>query len=512
MNRKTERKIAGLLRLFIVIIAVVLQLSIIFALVSLLMTRAIYVYFIFEAIALLDVVFLVSKQNNSSFRTAWLIVIFALPVMGYVLYIFWGRGTAAGRSGGRIKASIARGVEFLEKDAGVYAEIGAGHPTRKRIAGYLGRKDFPLYKNTECKYYPLGELQFEAMIKDIENARKFIFLEYFILNSGKLWDRFKDVLIRKASQGVEVKILFDDLGSIATAPDNLVKTLARHGIEAKRFNPVHRYISRLYINYRNHQKIAVIDGAAGYVGGTNLADEYANIYPRRGHWKDTAIRLEGDAVWSLTVTFIQMWESESAEKLDYDAYRPECGREGGRGFYQPFTDGPANNPDNPAEAMYRMIINNAKEYVYITTPYLVIDDTMTEALQTAATGGTDVRIITPKTGDQWYVHMVTRSNYGKLLKAGVRIYEYSPGFMHAKTIISDDDHAVTGSINMDYRSFYLHFENGVWICGAPVLKEIKKDILETFEVCEEILLGDWLSRPLRVKIIQTVLNLFAVLF
>jgi len=510
MNRKTERKIAGLMRIVLVGIAVLLQLLLIALLVRVLRNRAAYAYFIIEIIALIDVIFLVSKNKSSSFTITWLLIIFTLPVFGHVLYILWGRGASHGWRSNRMKTAIERGTEFLSKDPGVYAELGAVHPTRKRISGYLGRKDFPLYKNTKCDYYPLGELQFEAMLKDMENAKKFIFLEYFILDNGELWKKFEELMIRKAEQGVEIRLMFDDLGSIVTAPDNLIKRLAGHGIQAKRFNPVHRYVSRLYINYRNHQKIAVIDGNVGYTGGTNLADEYANIYPKHGHWKDTAIRLEGDAVWSLTVAFLQMWESESNNNSDYEVYRPTYSCDG-QGFYQPFTDGPVNNPDNPAEVMYRTIINNAKDYVYITTPYLVIDNTMMEALCTVALGGTDVRIITPKIWDHWYVHMVTQSNYGELLAAGVKIYEYTPGYIHAKTIISDDDHAVTGSINMDYRSFYLHFENSVWICGAPVLKDIKRDIEETFEVCEEIRLDDWLRRPWYVKCLQTVLRLFAVL-
>jgi cardiolipin synthase len=326
-----------------------------------------------------------------------------------------------------------------------------------------------------------------------------------------LWDRFEEILIRKAEQGVEIKLLFDDLGSIAAAPKNIIKKLGIYGIQVKLFNPVHKYISRLYMNYRNHQKITVIDGNIGYTGGTNLADEYANLYPKLGHWKDTAVRLEGDAVWSLTVTFIKMWEFESDVTLNYESYRPIIQSYGEQGFYQPFTDGPINNLDNVAETIYRKIINNATEYVYIMTPYLIIDNTMKDALCTAAVSGTDVRIILPKIWDNRYVHMVTQSNYGDLLRAGVKIYEYSPGYIHAKTIISDDDHAVTGTINMDYRSFYLHYENGVWICGAPVLECIKKDMVDTFDICEEILFDDWIRRPLHIKILQAVLRFYAVL-
>jgi len=510
MKPKTERKIAGMLRIAFVGLAIIFQLLLIILLVRILKTQAIYVYVLIEIVSVVDVIFLVSKNKSSSYTITWLLIIFILPVFGHILFLLWGKSATHGWRTKRLKTSIKRGAGFLEKDPDVYAELGRIHPTRKRISGYLGRKNFPLYENTGCTYFPLGEEQFEVMLADMENADKFIFLEYFILNNGQLWDRIEDVLIRKAGQGVDVRLMFDDLGSIVTAPDNLIKKLKKHNIQAMRFNPVHRYISRLYLNYRNHQKITVIDGNIGYTGGTNIADEYANIYPKHGHWKDTAIRLEGDAVWSLTVTFLQMWESESNTVTDYEVYRPTISGEG-QGFYQPFSDGPVNNPDNPAEVMYRTIINNAKDYVYITTPYLVIDNTMLEALCTAAQGGTDVRIITPKIWDHWYVHTVTRSNYGELLESGVRIYEYTPGYMHAKTIISDDDHAVMGSINMDYRSFHLHYENGVWICGTPVLQEIKKDICDTFEVCEEINLDEWLRRPWYVKFIQTILRVFAVL-
>ena len=512
MKPKTEVNPVSVLRIVGVVVMVILQILFIVLLVTQLRYRAIYIFFIIQIIALIDIIFLAGRSKNRSIIITWLLVMGILPVFGHILYILWGRCPSNDWRSRKMKAVIARGTQFLEKKPAVYVELGEIHPGRKRIAGYLGRKNFPLYKNTKCEFYPLGELKFDALLNDIGNAKKFIFLEYFIMSSGRLWDKFEEALIHKAEQGVEIKLLFDDLGTITTAPKNLVKNLEKHGIQVKLFNPVHRYVSQLHVNYRNHQKIAVIDGNIGYTGGANLADEYANLYSKFGHWKDTAIRLEGDAVWSLTVTFIQMWESESKDKLDYDVYRPDVSFNE-QGFYQPFIDGPIiNNPYNPAEVMYRKIINNAKKYVYITTPFLVIDNTMTETLCNAAFGGVDVRIITPKKFDQWYVHIVTQSCYEELLKAGVKIYEYTPGFIHAKTIISDDDHAITGTINMDYRSFYLHYENGVWICGAPVLEDIKKDILHTIEVSEQILLENWIHRPLFVKFIQTIFSLFAVLF
>ena len=511
INQHKKIRIAGKYRIAVVVASVVLQILLIVLLVRLLSNYAIFVYFIIQIIALIDIVFIADRRSNRSFIISWLLVISILPIFGHILYFMWGRCPSRDIRSKRIKDAIARGVSYLIKEPQIYSELGDLFPSRKRIAGYLGRKNFPLYKNTDCQYFPLGELQYEAMLHDMEKAEKFIFMEYFTLSSGRIWDKFEDVLVRKARQGVEIRLMYDDLGSIITAPDDLPEKLKAFDIQVAQFNPVQRHISRLYINYRNHQKITVIDGNIAYTGGANLADQYANLFPKHGHWKDTAIRLEGDAVWSLTVAFLQMWESESEEKIIYANYRPSKSSSNSAGYYQPFTDGPVNNPDNPAEVLYRKLINNAKNYVYITTPYLIIDNTMMDSLCNAALGGTDVRIITPKIWDQWYVHMVTQSNYGELLRSGVRVYEYTPGFIHAKTIISDDEHAVTGTINMDYRSFYLHYENGVWICGSPVLADIKNDIMDTFDISEEIQLEAWSHRPLRIKIIQAVLRLFAVL-
>ena len=511
MKRHTEVKIAGILRIFLVVFAVILQFLLLAGLVYILRTNALFVYIIIEVISLIIIFALVSKEGSSSYKVAWLLLIGVLPVFGQLLYLLWGRGFRRGKHTIGLKDSIDYGEQFLYNDPGIYERIGELHPYRKRLAGFLGRKGFPAYSGTDCCYYPLGEYQFKAMIEDMKKAEKFIFIETFILTAGELWDEIYDVLLMKAGQGVEVRLMFDDFGSIISAPGNLVNDLKSKGIKATRFNPILKYISRLYINYRNHQKITIIDGSIGYTGGTNYADEYVNLYPKHGHWKDTAIRLKGDAVWSLTVTFIQMWDGNTGEKSDYSCYRPAISADNAIGFFQPFCDGPLNNPDNPAEDAYLTMIANANKYVYISTPYLVIDDSMINNLCISASSGVDVRIITPKIWDKWYVHTVTRSNYGVLLKAGVKIYEYTPGYIHAKTVLSDDDHCITGTINMDYRSFNLHFENGVWICGAPVLKDIKQDLLNTFNICEEISLSAWEKRPLATKVLESILCAFAVL-
>ena len=508
-RRPSSGKSAGRLRIFLVFLAVVFQVALVFLLVQQLQENAVAVYVAIQIIAVIDIFFLVGRRQNPSFTIAWILLILLLPVTGHLLYVLWGRRPKHRR----MRRTLLRTEHFLEKDPEVYKEFGTKHPGRKRFAGYLGRMGHPLYKNTACTYYPLADQQFPAILEDIEKAKRFVFLEYFILSDGDLWFHFKELLTKKAAQGVEVRILYDDLGSLMTVPENLVSDMAKIGIQVLRFNPIQYSTSRLYLNYRNHQKLAIIDGEIAYTGGANLADEYVNYIDKFGHWKDTAIRLQGDAVWSKTVYFLQMWEAQSGKEQDFDSYRPK--KEGpalAPGFYQPFMDGPMNNPDNPAEIMYRSMIYNAREYVYISSPYLVIDKSMMDALCTAALGGTDVRIMTPHRWDKWYVHMVTQSTYAPLLRAGVRIFEYAPGYNHGKTIISDDDHGIMGTINMDYRSFYLHYENAVWMCGTPIIKSMKQDFLQTVEACMEIHLDTWEKRPFYQKLLQGFFKIFAIFF
>jgi len=504
-----RHKYRGLLRIIVVGLISIAQLVLLAVLVILLRQNSIYLYFTLEVIGLIEVLFLANKNQSSAYTIAWVIVILILPVFGIVLYLMWGRTPTHSRKSKRTREIVSKGVKHLNRDKDVREDIEKQFPERKRIVRYLEEQGFPVYENTVCSYYPLGEFKFRQMIHDMKQAKRFIFIEYFIINDGILWSTIYEVLKEKVKEGVEVRVLYDDLGSIITVPNHFIKQLENDGIKVTAFNPVHKYVSRFYLNFRNHQKIVVIDGNIGYTGGANLADEYANLYEKHGHWKDTAIRLEGEAVWSLTVTFLQIWQSENLIEEDYSKYRPTTEIKGD-GFYQPFSDSPISNK-NVAEIMYRQIISSARKYVYITTPYLVIDDTMINELCLAALTGTDVRIITPKVYDKWYVYMVTCSNYKRLLEAGVRIFEYTPGYMHAKTIISDDDNAIVGSINMDYRSFYLHFENGVWICGSSVIQDIKEDILKTMDQCEEIILEEWNKRPWYKKASELFFRIFAPL-
>jgi cardiolipin synthase len=499
------------LRLLIVAAAVLAQLVLIWLVVINLRNHFTTLYIILETIALLQVLYLVSKNESSAYTFAWTVIILLLPVFGEVLYVLWGRSGQSSRSGRRVRKIFQRRSHWLKPDPDCLARLGQSFPLRRRLATYLENQGFPVYEGTACTYYPLGELQFIDLHNDLRTAERFIFLEFFIIAAGQVWDGIHAILRQKAASGVEVRILYDDAGSMAFVPDHFRETLAAEGIQAIAYSEVQKGLVHLYLNHRNHQKIVVVDGRIGYTGGTNLADEYANLFPRFGHWKDTAVRLEGDAVWSLTVIFLEMWQTQTRKSEDYNLYQflapaPDAG------FFQPFSDGPVNNPVNPAEQVYRQIIASAKDYVYITTPYLVIDEFMMDALCQAAQGGIDVRIATPRIWDKWYVHKVTRSNYHRLVAAGVHVFEYLPGFLHAKTILSDDDLCVTGTINMDYRSFHLQFEDGVLICGAPVLLNIKQDLQAIFAISEPVTLSQLKHVRLPERLLQAFLRLFAPLF
>ena len=314
-----------------------------------------------------------------------------------------------------------------------------------------------------------------------------------------MWDRILEVLRRKAANGVQVRVMYDDFGCFLKLPADYVKTLESYGIEAAVFNPF-KPLFACEQNNRDHRKIVSIDGKVAFTGGINIADEYINVKDIHGHWKDTAVCLDGSAAWSLTVIFLELWSYTTGVYEDFSKYRPEftsdligkkdCGcNNGGTGVVLPYCDSPTDN-ENVGEHVYLQIINTAKRYVYIDTPYLILDDSVTSALCLAAKSGVDVRITTPSVPDRKFVHDTTRTYYDDLISAGVRIYEYASGFIHAKTFVSDDITATVGTANLDFRSLYMHFECGVWLCGCDAIKDIKDDYLRTLEECTEIYLSE----------------------
>jgi cardiolipin synthase len=346
---------------------------------------------------------------------------------------------------------------------------------------------------------------------ELEKAEKYIFMEFFILRRGVMLDPILDILERKAREGLEVRIIYDDLGCFMSLPSDFKNYLEERRIKCLVFNPFKPVLSSQQ-NNRDHRKIISIDGKTAFTGGINLADEYINARERFGHWKDSALMIEGDAAWSLTLIFLQMWNLYHTRKdnpEDWYPWKDSACKIENEGFVQPYADSPIDT-ENVGEHVYIQIINNAKEYIYINTPYLVIDDNLLSALTLSAKSGVDVRIVTPHRWDKWIVAVASRSYYRQLISTGIKIYEYTKGFNHSKTFVSDDKAATVGTTNLDFRSLYLHFECGVWMYKSAAVNAVKEDFLITLPLCHEITLKDC-SRNAVQRVFQDVLRLFAPL-
>jgi cardiolipin synthase A/B len=502
--------LSGFLRVTIVGLLVLVQFVIIIYLSFLMQGYTIYIYTVIQVLSIIIIIGLVNDNRNASYKISWICIIAAFPLTGHIMFLLWGNRRRS-KLDKEVLRKLQRGAQFLEFHPDTVQGFAEKYPTKSRMTKYLESSKFPLYKNNIVDYYPMGEDTFEAIFEEIDKAENFILMNFFIVGEGVLWNRMHEALLKKIKEGVKVLFLYDDFGASLRTHRHFRRDLEKEGFEIRVFNPIHRYTDKLYMNYRSHQKIIVIDGNVGFTGGMNLADEYVNLVHRFGTWKDNAVRIKGDAVWGLTVTFLQMWEvSSTGAPIDYTPYRPTMKFEENDTYCQVISDGPANNPRNPIENIYKQIIYYAKKVLYITTPYLIIEDDMREALITAAISGIDVRIITPFIPDKKNVKILTNYNYGRLLEAGVRIFEYTPGFIHAKTIISEDS-GIVGTINMDYRSFHLHYECGVWICNKEAINTIKDDLLKTMEQCHEVTYEEWKNRPLYIKAYQMVLNVFSTL-
>ena len=497
-------------RLFVVSFAIFVQFSIVvFCLVFLSVSQQ-AVYFTFRILSLLVVVWIVSKWDNPSFKLPWVIMILALPVVGGIFYLLWGNKRLPHKMKRRLTEFYDNTLSKIKVDSGCEIGLEAQDRQLSAMSNYLKyTTGFPAWENTASEFFSLGDEKLPRLLEELEKAEKFILLEYFIISPGLMWDSVLAVLQNRLRAGVEVKILFDDIGCIATLPPRYDEYLRSLGFEVTVFNPYEPHLN-MSMNYRDHRKICVIDGNVGFCGGANLADEYINALPRFGHWKDTAVVLKGDGVWNLTLMFLTLWEFSNPDvKIQYGRYVPtvQCRSDG---FVQPFGDSPLDNI-NVAETLYLQAINRATDYLYLTTPYLVLDNEMITALSTAAQSGVDVRLILPGVPDKWYVHLISRSYYSQLIGDGVRIYEYQPGFMHAKELVSDDKIAIVGTTNLDFRSFYLHFECGVGFYLSSMTQKVKRDVLDTLEVCREITSADTAKFPLWQRLIAGVFRLFAPL-
>ena len=509
-KHRIKRSAAGLIRAGITAIALIIQVAVLALFVFIVNYYAPWLYLVVEILSIIFVFGLVYDEQN--YNHFWIVIILVLPVMGFILYFLWGRKRTNSRRNKQFREINEEISKALGTNEAALIRTHELHPYKSQIHRYLANEGFPVYERTKVTYYPLGEPYGEDLIQDLKTAKQYIFMEYFILQDGEFWQSVYEVLREKVKEGVQVKLLLDDFGSLIVNTREFRKDLVQNGIEIGIFAPIHQELTRLTCNYRSHEKITIIDGNVGYTGGINIADEYINKLVRFGHWKDSGIRMEGPGVFPLTCFFLEMWQiTNKIPKIDFRNYLPTKQVPEAIGFVQPFADGPSNNPRNPAEGVYTHMIEKAREYLYITTPYLVPDRRMVEDLIRAAKSGVDVRIITPRHYDKWYVYMVTVSNYGELVRGGVKIYEYVPGFIHQKNVIVDDTMAICGTINMDFRSFYLHYEDAVLMTGMPQVMEMKDDFTETLKVCEQIQLEKWEKRPLRHKFMQGVLRIFSPL-
>ena len=473
-----------------------------------------YVWFsaVFDIIALIVVLRINAKSDFSAARLVWTIVILALPVFGICLYLMFGRTGLTKRTRAIYEKVQKRFACELSQDENVLGALKENNIYIHNQEYYIqSSSGYPVYQNTDVSYYPQAEAALEALLEDLGNAREFIFMEYFAVEDTQAFHRIEEVLLRKISEGVEVRFIYDDFGSIGYVKPEFMRRLNRQGIQCRIFNPLVPFLY-IFMNHRDHRKITVIDNRISYSGGFNLADEYFNITHPYGHWKDTGIRLEGDAVRSHTIMFLEMWNFIRDTDTAWDKYLTSCApfqsRQGG--YVQPYSDTPLDNV-TLGENVYMNILKNATDYVYISTPYLIIDNEMQKELCMAAERGIDVRIITPGIPDKKLVFLLTQSYYTALIRSGVRIYQYTPGFIHAKGYVSDDQTAVVGTINMDYRSLYLHFECGVYLYGCDAVMDIKKDFCDIFPLCTEIGIDYCQKRSVFVRCFQCILRLFAPL-
>ena len=483
------------------------------------------VTFLFPVVAILSyavsftmVLFIVKRDKTAAYKIIWIIIIMLLPIVGGMMYLLFGNNRPTRRIAAHVKehALIAK---LLDSDDIPQYERFSKNPRMAAIMKYIQRtSSYHPYINTDTTYYPMGKLMFEDMMNELQKAGKFIFMEYFIISKSGMWDRILEVLLNKAKEGVDVRLIFDDVGSLGLFNSAYLTSLEVQNIKILRFNPIVPFIYP-FMNNRNHRKIMVIDGHTAFTGGINIADEYINLNNRLGVWKDTGVRLRGDAVWSFTLMFIETWNAfgkKNNERIDnFLAYKcPDIDAQIKKlnltdaGLIIPYGDSPLGS-ERLGENIYIDILGQAQRYVYIFTPYLIISEKMMYAIQMAAKRGVDVRIITPGKPDKPIIYRLTRSYYKFLLGAGVRIYEYTPGFLHAKSLICDDLVAVVGTINLDYRSLYLHFECAALLYNSGAIADIKKDALNTIAESKEVLPGE--NKRLYHELFDAVLHLFSPL-
>lgn len=513
------RKLRGLWKIIfgrttILVLLIALQFIILFGGFAILDNRIIAINYTTSIVAVIILMYLINTSQNSSFKLMWIIFILVMPVVGVAFYLYTRLQPGTRFISHRIDEIIVEEDEYLRPDRETMRRLSAESNKEIGVFRYIYEYgNYPVYGDASVRYFPIGEDKYREMIYRLESAKEFIFLEYFIIDRGEMWDTILDILVRKAKEGVEVRLLYDGTCTLSLLPKNYPQKMEKLGIKCKVFSPMMPFLTT-HQNNRDHRKILVIDGHTAFTGGVNLADEYINKRKRFGHWKDTAIMVKGEAVKSFTLMFLQMWNITGKTPEDYNryikhtfVYDPSM-RNGG--YIAPYGDSPFDN-EPVGEKVYLDILNTADEYVHIMTPYLILDEEMENALIYAAKRGVDVSIILPHIPDKKYAYYLARTHYKELISNGVKIYEYVPGFIHAKVFVSDHEKAVVGTINLDFRSLFLHFECAAYIWRNPVIADIDKDYSTTLDKCKQITLKDCKEYSMIGKICGKLLRFVAPL-
>lgn len=514
------KKLRGLFRIIFgrttfVVLFLLIQIGILLAGFNWLKEYMVYVFGGSTVLSAIVLIYIISDDESSSIKLSWVVPLLLFPVFGTLFYLFVKTQIGTKLINHRIQVLEKEIAPYLIQDPKVLQQFNSISSSQGNLAHYMYHfGKFPVYENSGVKYFPLGDDMFESMKEELRQARHFIFMEYFIVERGVMWDSILEILEEKVKEGVEVRFMYDGMCSLMMLPYSYPKVLQAKGIKCKMFAPIKPALST-HQNNRDHRKICVIDGHTAYTGGVNLADEYINQKVRFGHWKDTAVMVKGDAVKSFTMMFLQMWSITGTEEADFGrflcpadyVYPDNLVRDG---FVMPYSDSPLDR-ENVGEQVYLDILGHAKKYVHIMTPYLILDDEMVSALKYSAKRGVETVIIMPHIPDKLYAYLLARSYYEELLRAGVKIYEYTPGFVHAKVFTSDDEKAVVGTINLDFRSLYLHFECAVYLYKNAAVSDVERDFQETLEKCQIIGLDDCRKYPFVKRFAGKALRLFAPL-
>ena len=507
-NKGENNIINNIIKLLILLIGIIIQIVVFLFLYSATNQLSNYGRIIFTVIQFLSVIYIIYKDQNAAYKIVWIILLMFLPIAGFVAYLLWGNNKSPKYIKEEINKNDNKTKKILQQNEEMIEKIKKLE-RKKEVKFLLNGTSYPIYNNKKIEYLKIGEEYYKRLKEDLKQAKEYILIEYFIISDGKMWDEIYEILKEKRKQNVKIYIIFDALGSLFKKPKYLKEQLEEANIEYLAFNPLTAFI-RSYINYRDHRKIVVIDGKVGYTGGINIGDEYINLTHRLGHWKDCGVRIEGEAIKSLISIFFTLWNMNK-KTVNYENYINEIEQTSKeQGYIIPFSDNP-HNKINPMQNSYINIINNAQKYVYIMTPYLILDSETEQALINTSLSGINIKIITPSIPDKKLVNACTKSFYGKLLEAGIEIYEYKPGFIHSKVILSDDEVSIVGTANFDFRSFYLNYECGIWMYNTLEELNIKQDFEETLKQCEKIELKVWKKRKLDIRIIEALLRLISPL-